>query len=888
LTSGGLVFGVDSYSTNESTLPRVVSNQLTADSSVFSDNDCQVEYSGGQNTPNFVSHAVSGGIAIGYYGRFDIDSHGFIFSNCEFSGNTFSLIDIFASTSVGVNMEVRAIGGVAFAALSGGTQQNNVFSIVDCLFESNLVQTYIAPTTLADSAAAAVGAGLAMYFDNSSLSANWSVQLRGSFFVANTNNCTFVTAACAGAGLAVALNGVQMESENSMLIDDCTFERNALQTSCLVTASGAGAGLAFAQISGYSSVVYAMLDSCQVSDSRFFKNALFHELFVDNSQPSSVKTISLAGAGLSIMLSSVFALNEQFAISDSRFDENLLSSVELTHIASALAVSGLAVGIGTISSIRVSSLLFLVSNSSFSSNSFFANFSKTWSSGTLATGLSLLYHAYLGPNPFAPISSFSVNNSIHFESNILQNNLAQITLPHLDAVKGSFAPSGVAIFSNFFASHLSTAMQNNFIENTNLAVPYPLEATYGVMSCGLAISLNDPVAYDSLAHVISHNTFSHVYLNFINNTFHLNTLSHPYAHGAIAGSGLAAWMYGRILDLKLEFRDNLFVNGVVRGFQAEDDVDMLVVTGGGLSMLLEAVDGILTGTNLTLQRNTFVNCTSEGSGNVQLTLLGDFPGHPVTNSILVDSSTFTGNAGEKGGAFFSSGDDVLEVRITNCTFINNNAYCPNSCCCVGGGLLVANLRLDVANSVFDGNSASYSGGAISLYPHSYGSMQDSVFVRNIAGRGATDLDSRSSEPFSLTNVSFQFIPASDSESVNVNLPDSIFNESSLVLFQCPPGYVVFHASTVYGCRLCPPGQYLLSGGDWYGPPRNRPSACLPCPVIGGVCKNGGTQINISSSYWGYASKAAEVFASLCPPGYCCNGASSCPWNDTCRLVLGPM
>ena len=103
-----------------------------------------------------------------------------------------------------------------------------------------------------------------------------------------------------------------------------------------------------------------------------------------------------------------------------------------------------------------------------------------------------------------------------------------------------------------------------------------------------------------------------------------------------------------------------------------------------------------------------------------------------SGTLLVSHSEFTSNTASFGGAISQTGGSAI---------ISSSSFTANVAAISGGGIDVYNLsHLTVSGSLFDGNSAYYSGGAVLARGVTVqSSFADSTFVNNQALHGGTNV-----------------------------------------------------------------------------------------------------------------------------------------------------
>ncbi len=102
-----------------------------------------------------------------------------------------------------------------------------------------------------------------------------------------------------------------------------------------------------------------------------------------------------------------------------------------------------------------------------------------------------------------------------------------------------------------------------------------------------------------------------------------------------------------------------------------------------------------------------------------------------TGQIMIEAATFSNNQAANGGSIYRSGNSIL--KINNSRFLANQATSGsggaiNLGCCTSG-------TRTILNSLFDGNSATNQGGAISVNSGGNSNIANSTFINNSALRG---------------------------------------------------------------------------------------------------------------------------------------------------------
>ena len=180
--------------------------------------------------------------------------------------------------------------------------------------------------------------------------------------------------------------------------------------------------------------------------------------------------------------------------------------------------------------------------------------------------------------------------------------------------------------------------------------------------------------------------------------------------GSSAAPGAGIYAFG--LDAT-----NRIANCAVSGNATTGPVD-----GGGFC--LEQCSGVQV---VSCTFNANMGGTSAGAG-----LNGGGGGILLGSVATLDSCSFTGNGsfGHGGGLLLTGAGTTASTLVTNCTFATNTAGTSGNNRW-GGGMCVANGAAPlVTRCVFTGNSATYTGGALSIVTSAKPDVRDSKFLGN--------------------------------------------------------------------------------------------------------------------------------------------------------------
>lgn len=150
--------------------------------------------------------------------------------------------------------------------------------------------------------------------------------------------------------------------------------------------------------------------------------------------------------------------------------------------------------------------------------------------------------------------------------------------------------------------------------------------------------------------------------------------------------------------------------------------------GGGLYATLSS---------LTLTSNVFIGNSATEYGSA--IFLDNLTNGLIHDNQIEDNATVQSS---------SKGQATIQVQDCTGTIFSGNIVRNNSTYLVGGLALLGGVQMDVYDNLFEGNSASSSGGAIATGLGDSSSIFDNVFVRNFANQGGAILCSGSdTEPY---------------------------------------------------------------------------------------------------------------------------------------------
>ena len=339
-----------------------------------------------------------------------------------------------------------------------------------------------------------------------------------------------------------------------------------------------------------------------------------------------------------------------------------------------------------------------------------------------------------------------------------------------------------------------------------------------------------------------------------------------------------------------------------------------VAASSALGVASAAV-AIFTGrdTIVTVTRCSFVNnsVNSSAFGDAgALTIATASRLRPLAAaSVTISVCEFRNSRGGLGGALTVK-TVAAAVTISNCQFYTNLAI-------VDGGAFVIDasaslpgaVRVQVSDCNFLANFGGAGTGAVSLYGLQTVFVQRCSFVRNLAGLigaltllGAlqgqlSDVSFILNEGYMASSLRLFGVAKFSSSGVMLQLPPTattlVANEGSFgkilsnMTVECPPGspwtvdYPAPNGTAV--CRECPLAQYDIGGTDGFAG-----EYCEDCPSDDTISCNGGTHVQVSTGFQGFAinSSPRKLLLLSCPEGFCCRD-TNCDWDDSCASGRDP-
>ena len=297
---------------------------------------------------------------------------------------------------------------------------------------------------------------------------------------------------------------------------------------------------------------------------------------------------------------------------------------------------------------------------------------------------------------------------------------------------------------------------------------------------------------------------------------------------------------------------------------------------------------VFTQGNELIIRSTLFECNAAIDGGAIVA---------VSMSVFVNVSQFKNNsASNNGGAIVYRGSNLL---VETSEFINNTALNPLGS---GGAIETGRFSLkhpaqtNISHCVFDGNRASFLGGAIratGIRLHiRYSSFRSSPYPHSESFAGGDLLYSTSYsdlEHVSIADVNgynFQnslIIHQTGRFAVGRSVSVQLFSYLTLteVRIKCLTGKNIavsnvsnwsFGNKFVFlsvSCLFCPRNSYSLYASqlDVISPNESirKNTNCNHCP-LGGICEKG--KVRAAKNFWGYIS-GRQVHFIACPFGYCC-------------------
>ena len=256
---------------------------------------------------------------------------------------------------------------------------------------------------------------------------------------------------------------------------------------------------------------------------------------------------------------------------------------------------------------------------------------------------------------------------------------------------------------------------------------------------------------------------------------------------------------------------------------------------------------------------------------------------PQGHALAIRSSSFMGNHATSGGTILFHGK---RLYITSSKFYSNRALGPGA---AGGALnLQRNGKIVISHCVFNGNLASFRGGAImagaSSLTISSSSFQSSSYIHNKGYFGGEFI-------YSVSKTIVDTVFFTDNDTINgrnslilhVNKPTfrwhillkngihiKCLEGKNIEIFnQTAPLHSNEFQFLAVSCSFCPKNSYSLSAGHFDSLKRTDVEEtqikCTHCPS-GGICNKG--RIRPAENLWGYIS-GEQMHFHICPFGYCC-------------------
>ena len=294
--------------------------------------------------------------------------------------------------------------------------------------------------------------------------------------------------------------------------------------------------------------------------------------------------------------------------------------------------------------------------------------------------------------------------------------------------------------------------------------------------------------------------------------------------------------------------------------------------------------------NELIIRSTLLECNTANHGGAIVAF-----SMSIRAQVYVKASQFKNNSVNRlGGAIAYRGNNLL---VETSEFINNTAFDPLG---TGGAIDTSSFssripaQTNISHCVFDGNRASFMGGAIrasgtrlhiryssfrsSPYPHSAsfagGDLLYSESVSELQHISIADVNGYNSQNSLIVHQGMRFAANANGEILSClalmevhmkcltgkNIAVSIvasrsFRNTFLVLsvscIFCPSNSYSLYASQL---DVISPNEFLEKNANYYH-----------CP-LGGICEKG--KVRAAKSFWGYVS-GKQVHFIACPFGYCC-------------------
>ncbi len=226
-------------------------------------------------------------------------------------------------------------------------------------------------------------------------------------------------------------------------------------------------------------------------------------------------------------------------------------------------------------------------------------------------------------------------------------------------------------------------------------------------------------------------------------------VSHCTSSGAGSGAGIAS--HGPVFVAHCSFIHNRVVESIANPGNNYGGALSLFSTGPA-----DDIDNPTTPPSIEIASCTFVNNTG-GNGAAAAVFPAD--GYEMTPTIIaIRDSLFQDNAANTLGTSFGGGAMRLGIDVDLRLVLENTQFVNNTSIHYAGGLLVdwyhGRVIVDMADCVFDGNSASLRGGAISspgLDPVTF-IVSNTAFIHNSAEQGGA-IEIETLGPFSWTGGS---------------------------------------------------------------------------------------------------------------------------------------
>lgn len=265
---------------------------------------------------------------------------------------------------------------------------------------------------------------------------------------------------------------------------------------------------------------------------------------------------------------------------------------------------------------------------------------------------------------------------------------------------------------------------------------------------------------------------------------------------------------------------------------------------------------IFNNNSLSISNSTFDNTQANGALVVMYIVLPT----PVLlstahNALILEDVQFVNGSGALGSGMaivsnFPMDGDITNVSMIHVDFMNNRAFCGSTCCCNAGALLMDNVDANISDARFNGNSATYAGGAILTQGTASLHCHRCSFHDNHADVLGDIIVIQSSKLSVFTHSQLYMLGGtllSSSIGISASFDKLLFGIATQLL--CPPGNQVHRAANAFSCVYCPPNQYLLDAGVWYENDTQPINSCMACEY-GGDCSLGGAAIVAALGYYG--------------------------------------